>query len=102
MPPFETKKFVSFTEIWETLILTTVKHSVLRNTTYLKIIQQCIQKTDVVQFPLHIGPRKQSPIKSLLPVFLSLLWLVSSTFFLEVVYQFFLDFFATLLFSRCL
>ena len=51
MLPYEDKICISFTEIWET-----IKDSVIRNTTYVKLNQQYSQNTDVVQFPLHIGP----------------------------------------------
>ena len=56
MPPYESKMCLSFTEIWgNSGVNDTIKHSVIRNTTYVKINQQYIQKTDLVQFPLFIG-----------------------------------------------
>ena len=51
MAPHEDTICISLTEIRET-----IKDSIIRNTTYVKINQQYIQNTDVDQFPLYIGP----------------------------------------------
>ena len=76
-----------------------MKHSLIINTTYLNINQQYIQKTDMVHFSI-LYPREQNDLKSLLSVCLSLIWVVSSTFFLGVVDYLYPDYVFITVFSK--
>ena len=63
-----------------------IKHNLKKNTTYVKVNQQYVQKPDMVKFPLYVRPQwTEGPMKLLLPDCTSLLWFVNLVFFLGLV-----------------
>ena len=59
-----------------------IKHNLKKNTTYVKVNQQYVQKPDMVKFPLYVRPQwTEGPLVCQFSVFLRIGWLVFSGFF---------------------
>ena len=90
-------KFGKLWSVWHCY----VKHSVIRNATYVKINQQYIQKADIVQCPLYVGTvnRGSCEITIVCLTFTPLVDLFNN--FLRSVLLVFHGFFHSSIFLRC-